>query len=123
MCQKADWNQHREACRNPKDFHPRDIVRVNGLVSKPEYNGLILQVMQLAAKEGRVLVKAYSAGVTTVTTTTITEGERIGSEISVRYENLTLIVPAEELGTFHTVDHELDEMELAMDSCCECCHL
>lgn len=48
-CQRTAHPKHKKVCRKPGDLRPGDIVRVEGVKSKPELNGNALQVFSAAA--------------------------------------------------------------------------
>ena len=83
-CQSKDWGQsqvkHKRSCRLPKDFKREDLIRAQGLKSRPELNGQLLVVIGPAGTEGRWEV-------------TVVGGEK---SISLSADNMALVVPAEE---------------------------
>lgn len=54
-CQKRQWKAgHKEACRKPGEVKDGDFVRLQGLASKPELNGRVVQAIQpLESQPGR----------------------------------------------------------------------
>jgi hypothetical protein len=57
-CQKKQWKAgHKQACRQPGQWEAGDYVRLEGLTSRPELNGTVVQVVQLQTEQQRVEVK------------------------------------------------------------------
>ena len=54
-CQKKQWkvNGHKQRCRKDGEFKAGDMVRLNGLTSKPELNNKIVRAVGPAPQEGR----------------------------------------------------------------------
>jgi hypothetical protein len=54
-CQKKQWKAgHKQYCRKPGQVKPGDYVRLNGIESRPEVNGEVVQVVRADPKqEGR----------------------------------------------------------------------
>ncbi|GAX76921.1 hypothetical protein CEUSTIGMA_g4368.t1 [Chlamydomonas eustigma] len=81
-CQKLDWVQgkHKMCCRPPKDFKAEDIIRAQGLESRPELNGSLLVVQCPSGTLDRWQVTMMGGDVT----------------ISMHKDKMRLIIPAEE---------------------------
>ena len=93
-CQVTDWKNHRVSCRHPNDLRPKDVVRINGLKSKPEFNGLLVSIVGPATKTRRFMV-------------TIS-----GLDLSFSCENLTMIIPAEEVEKFSIDKVTIDDVKI-----------
>ncbi len=62
-CQIKDWKEggHKKACRPPKDFKARDIIRVKNVRSRPVLNGFLVEVRGPALVEKRWLASCVGA--------------------------------------------------------------
>lgn len=79
ICQRAAWKTggHKEACRKPGQIKPDDDMRLDGLVSKPELNGIVVKAIKENA-DGRWAVE-------------LMDGRQ--TKISVKAENLHRLRP------------------------------
>ena len=93
-CQVTNWKKHRVSCRHPKDLRPKDVVRINGLQSKPEFNGLLVSIVGPATKTRRFMVNIS------------------GLDLSFSCENLTMIIPAEEVEKFSIDKVTIDDVKI-----------
>ena len=82
-CQIADWKpNHKKSCRPPFDFKVGDLVRIQGLKSKPQFNSTILEVKGPSESPGRFICSII--------------GSEQGRGMSIKPENMRCVVPVEE---------------------------
>lgn len=92
-CQRAHWKEgrHKTSCREAGQCQPHDVVRLQGLVSKPELNGEVMIIKECATTEGRWIVTSIHA-------------EKNTSGISVNEKNMSLLLTYEEYEHLLTPD-------------------
>ena len=81
-CQVADWQRHKKSCRPPSEYKVGDLVRIQGLKTRPEINAMLLEVKGPSESPGRFICSFV--------------GSEPGKGMSLKPENMHIIVPLEE---------------------------